>query len=140
MKLHGNARTCPHSRLVAVRRVLEEGWTLATAAGAAGVSVHHTRYAGQIHQFWSLGGVTPTAGEAAAAAGAALREAFAGEAWELPRLLSEAEHANDFYFDSISQIRMQSWSSGWRWNLMAGLLSRPCFLASSQAGTISAVT
>jgi 2-polyprenyl-6-methoxyphenol hydroxylase-like FAD-dependent oxidoreductase len=41
-----------------------------------------------------------------------LREAFAGEAWELPRLLSELEHANDFYFDSISQIRMQNWSSG----------------------------
>jgi 2-polyprenyl-6-methoxyphenol hydroxylase-like FAD-dependent oxidoreductase len=41
-----------------------------------------------------------------------LREAFAGEAWEVPRLLSELEHANDFYFDSISQIRMQSWSRG----------------------------
>ena len=39
MKLHGNARTCPHSRLVAVRRVLEERWTLAAAAEAAGVSV-----------------------------------------------------------------------------------------------------
>jgi transposase InsO family protein len=39
MKLHGNARTCPHSRRLAVRRVLEEGWTLAAAAEAAGVSV-----------------------------------------------------------------------------------------------------
>src|SRR5919197_5574065 len=39
MRLHGNARTCPHSRLAAVRRVLEEGWTLAAAAEAAGVSV-----------------------------------------------------------------------------------------------------
>ena len=39
MRLHGNARTCPHSRRLAVRRVLEEGWTLAAAAGAAGVSV-----------------------------------------------------------------------------------------------------
>jgi 2-polyprenyl-6-methoxyphenol hydroxylase-like FAD-dependent oxidoreductase len=41
-----------------------------------------------------------------------LREAFAEPAWELPRLLSELEHAGDFYFDSISQIRMPSWSSG----------------------------
>jgi 2-polyprenyl-6-methoxyphenol hydroxylase-like FAD-dependent oxidoreductase len=41
-----------------------------------------------------------------------LREAFAEPAWELPRLLSELEHADDFYFDSISQIRMPSWSSG----------------------------
>jgi transposase InsO family protein len=39
MKLHGNARTCPHSRLLAVRRVEVEGWTLAAAAEAAGVSV-----------------------------------------------------------------------------------------------------
>jgi transposase InsO family protein len=39
MKLHGNARTCLHSRLLIVRRVVEEGWTLAQAAEAAGVSV-----------------------------------------------------------------------------------------------------
>jgi transposase len=39
MKLHGNARTCPHSRRLMVRRILEEGWTLAQAAEAAGVSV-----------------------------------------------------------------------------------------------------
>jgi transposase InsO family protein len=39
MKLHGNARTCPHSRRLMVRRVEEEGWTLAAAAEAAGVSV-----------------------------------------------------------------------------------------------------
>jgi transposase InsO family protein len=39
MKLHRNARTCPHSRLLIVRRVREQGWTLARAADAAGVSV-----------------------------------------------------------------------------------------------------
>jgi transposase InsO family protein len=39
MKLNGNARTCPHGRLLMVRRVEEEGWTLAQAAEAAGVSV-----------------------------------------------------------------------------------------------------
>lgn len=39
MRLHGNARTCLHSRGLIVRRVLEEGWTLAAAAEAAGVSV-----------------------------------------------------------------------------------------------------
>src|SRR4051812_31499339 len=38
MKLHGNARTCPKSRKLLVRRVLEESWSLAEAAGAAGVS------------------------------------------------------------------------------------------------------
>ena len=39
MRLHGNARTCPHGRLLMVRRVEERGWTLAQAAEAAGVSV-----------------------------------------------------------------------------------------------------
>jgi transposase InsO family protein len=39
MKLHANARTCPKSRALIARRVLEQGWTLAAAAEAAGVSV-----------------------------------------------------------------------------------------------------
>ena len=39
MKLHRNARTCPHSRALAIRRVEEEKWTLKEAAEAAGVSV-----------------------------------------------------------------------------------------------------
>ena len=38
MKLHSNARTCPRSRLLMVRRVEKEGWTLAETAAAAGVS------------------------------------------------------------------------------------------------------
>jgi transposase InsO family protein len=39
MKLHANARTCPRSRRLAVDRVERDGWTLAAAASAAGVSV-----------------------------------------------------------------------------------------------------
>jgi transposase InsO family protein len=39
MKLHANARTCPRSRRLAVERVELQGWTLAAAAEAAGVSV-----------------------------------------------------------------------------------------------------
>jgi transposase InsO family protein len=38
MKLHRNARTCPNSRAVIARRVLEESWSLRSAATAAGVS------------------------------------------------------------------------------------------------------
>jgi 2-polyprenyl-6-methoxyphenol hydroxylase-like FAD-dependent oxidoreductase len=37
---------------------------------------------------------------------------FAHEAWEIPRLLELMESAPDFYFDSISQIRMERWSAG----------------------------
>jgi transposase InsO family protein len=39
MMLHANARTCPKSRALIARRVLVEGWSLAAAAEAAGVSV-----------------------------------------------------------------------------------------------------
>ena len=39
MKLHANARTCPNSRALIAARVLEQGWSLAAAAEAAGVSV-----------------------------------------------------------------------------------------------------
>jgi transposase InsO family protein len=39
MDLHANARTCPHSRRLAVDRVERQGWTLAAAAEAAGASV-----------------------------------------------------------------------------------------------------
>src|SRR5665213_3425077 len=39
MKLHANARTCPHSRRLAVDRIEHQGWTLAAVAEAAGVSV-----------------------------------------------------------------------------------------------------
>ena len=39
MKLHRNHRTCPSSRQLICRRVLEEGWTLQQAAEAAGCSV-----------------------------------------------------------------------------------------------------
>ena len=43
MKLHANARTCPNSRRLLVRRIEEEGWALTPAAEAAGVSVRTAR-------------------------------------------------------------------------------------------------
>jgi transposase InsO family protein len=38
MKLHANAKTCPNSRALIARRVLEQDWSLRSAAEAAGVS------------------------------------------------------------------------------------------------------
>lgn len=38
MRLHANATTCPKSRLLLCRRVIEEGWSRAEAAAAAGTS------------------------------------------------------------------------------------------------------
>ena len=43
MTLHRNARTCPSSRRLIAHRVIDEGWTLAAAAEAAGVSVPTAR-------------------------------------------------------------------------------------------------
>jgi transposase InsO family protein len=38
MKLHANARTCPHSRRLLVSRIEDQGWDLIPAAEAAGIS------------------------------------------------------------------------------------------------------
>jgi 2-polyprenyl-6-methoxyphenol hydroxylase-like FAD-dependent oxidoreductase len=41
-----------------------------------------------------------------------IRERFSGDEWEVPRLLELMNTAPDFYFDSISQIKMDYWSKG----------------------------
>jgi len=41
-----------------------------------------------------------------------LTETFAGLGWQVPRLLAEMPAAGDFYFDTTSQIRMDTWSAG----------------------------
>jgi transposase InsO family protein len=83
MKLHANARTCPHSRRLAVDRVGRDCWTLAAAAAAAGVSVRTIskwlrRYReegeqGLLDRCSSPGSVPLQTGEARVAVIAALR-------------------------------------------------------------------
>ena len=70
MKLHGNHRTCPSSRLLICRRVLEEGWTLQRAAAAAGCS---TRTAAKCGAFAKATMSCSTAPRAPAAVQAAFR-------------------------------------------------------------------
>ena len=43
MKIHANARTCPNSRKLLVKRIEEEGWSLMVAAEAAGISERSAR-------------------------------------------------------------------------------------------------
>jgi 2-polyprenyl-6-methoxyphenol hydroxylase-like FAD-dependent oxidoreductase len=43
---------------------------------------------------------------------ALLREQLAGMAWEVPWLLEQMDTADDFYFDTCSQTRMEHWSKG----------------------------
>ncbi|GGV03494.1 FAD-dependent oxidoreductase [Streptomyces litmocidini] len=42
----------------------------------------------------------------------ALTDAFAGDGWEIPRLLGHAAEAEDFYLDSMSLVEMDRWSTG----------------------------
>ncbi|MFI5026712.1 MAG: IS481 family transposase [Solirubrobacterales bacterium] len=43
MKIHANARTCPNSRKLLVKRIEGEGWSLMVAAEAAGISERSAR-------------------------------------------------------------------------------------------------
>jgi 2-polyprenyl-6-methoxyphenol hydroxylase-like FAD-dependent oxidoreductase len=41
-----------------------------------------------------------------------LRERFGDLGWEVPRLLDEADRASAFYFDSVTQLRLEHWTRG----------------------------
>jgi 2-polyprenyl-6-methoxyphenol hydroxylase-like FAD-dependent oxidoreductase len=43
---------------------------------------------------------------------AILRDHFHQEGWEIPQLLEIMSTAPDFYFDSVSQVKMKKWSAG----------------------------
>ncbi|GII80739.1 FAD-dependent oxidoreductase [Sphaerisporangium rufum] len=74
-------------------------------------------------------------GPATAAAGdrdrrhAALAAAYAGEGWEVPRLVEGVRDAPDFYLDSLSQVRMDRWSSG-----RVALVGDAAYCASAASG------
>jgi 2-polyprenyl-6-methoxyphenol hydroxylase-like FAD-dependent oxidoreductase len=42
----------------------------------------------------------------------AIAAAYTGVGWEVPRLLAAMAESADFYFDTLSQIRMDAWSTG----------------------------
>ncbi len=59
---------------------------------------------------------------------ALLRAELAGTGWEVPIMLDAMGRAKNFYFDSVSQIQMPSWSSG-RIALVGDAGACPSFLA-----------
>jgi 2-polyprenyl-6-methoxyphenol hydroxylase-like FAD-dependent oxidoreductase len=69
-----------------------------------------------------------------AAQKAILRKTFAGDGWELPRILAALDSCNDLYFDRVSQIRMDAWSRG-----RVALVGDAAFCASLLAGQGSAL-
>ncbi|MFC8713991.1 MFS transporter [Streptomyces sp. NPDC057197] len=56
-----------------------------------------------------------------------LATAFAGAAWEVPRLIDALSEADDLFFDTAGQIRMPHWSSG-RVALVGDAAYAPSFL------------
>jgi 2-polyprenyl-6-methoxyphenol hydroxylase-like FAD-dependent oxidoreductase len=58
-----------------------------------------------------------------------LRDHFQQEGWEVPRLLEVMAAASDFYFDSVSQVKMKKWSAG-----RAVLLGDAAYCASPLSG------
>jgi 2-polyprenyl-6-methoxyphenol hydroxylase-like FAD-dependent oxidoreductase len=63
---------------------------------------------------------------------AVLRAAFGATDWECPAILAAMAGAEDFYFDAVSQIRMDSWSRG-RVALVGDACSCPSLLAGQGA-------
>jgi 2-polyprenyl-6-methoxyphenol hydroxylase-like FAD-dependent oxidoreductase len=70
----------------------------------------------------------------AAAQKAILHKTFAGDSWELPRILSALDSCNDLYFDRVSQIRVDAWSRG-----RVALVGDAAFCVSLLAGQGSAL-
>ncbi|MEV0412220.1 FAD-dependent monooxygenase [Streptomyces sp. NPDC050448] len=64
---------------------------------------------------------------------AVLAEQFAGTGWESDRLLEDMRYAPDFYFDSVGQVRMDSWSRG-RIALVGDAASCPSSLSGMGTG------
>jgi 2-polyprenyl-6-methoxyphenol hydroxylase-like FAD-dependent oxidoreductase len=65
---------------------------------------------------------------------AALHKIFDGDGWECPSILAALDAADELYFDRVSQIRMDAWTSG-----RIALLGDAAFCASLLAGEGSAL-
>lgn len=64
---------------------------------------------------------------------AGLNHAFSGMGWECPAILSALEHVEGVYFDSISQVRMDTWAKG-RVALLGDAAACPSLIAGEGAG------
>jgi 2-polyprenyl-6-methoxyphenol hydroxylase-like FAD-dependent oxidoreductase len=60
---------------------------------------------------------------------ALLRARYGDGRWECSRILDELDHVQDFYFDRVSQIRMNAWSKG-----RVALVGDAAFCVSLMAG------
>ena len=70
-----------------------------------------------------------------------LREHFADMGWQVLQLLDELDHTPTFYFDSITQLRLETWSRG-RVTLVgdAGYCPGPAVGGSTSLAVVGAYT
>ena len=66
-----------------------------------------------------------------------LRDTFAGNGWETDRLLDGIDQADDFYFDTVSQVELEQYSAG-RISLVGDAAYCPSF-ASGQGSSLALV-
>ncbi|MER6951842.1 FAD-dependent monooxygenase [Nonomuraea sp. NPDC000554] len=64
---------------------------------------------------------------------AVLAEQFTGNGWQSDRLLRDMRHAPDFYFDTVAQVRMDTWARG-RVALVGDAASCPSSLSGMGSG------
>ena len=87
-------------------------WRWYNATGRRSVSLRPDRH-GMARATLTM--LQPSGGEQDWPAGrqkAFLRERFAGAGWQAPRVLAGMNAAEDFYFDTLRQVRMPRWSRG----------------------------
>lgn len=70
-------------------------------SGAAAIAMFYFRAPGLRHDHRDVAGQKKM-----------LADAFAGAGWRVPELLAAMPDSRDFYFDSVSQVRLDRWSSG----------------------------
>jgi 2-polyprenyl-6-methoxyphenol hydroxylase-like FAD-dependent oxidoreductase len=64
-------------------------------------------------------------------------DAYAGAGWEVPRLLDALREADDFYFDAVSAVRLDTWTRG-RVSLVGDAASCVSLLGDGSSLAISA--
>jgi 2-polyprenyl-6-methoxyphenol hydroxylase-like FAD-dependent oxidoreductase len=88
-------------------------WQIAHRAADRGYVVYTARQNRELRI--ALGFAASTADECrgdVAAQKALVARRGAGLGWEVPRFVSEMQNSNDFYFGTVAQVKMESWSIG----------------------------
>lgn len=83
-----------------------------------------------LHAFLIFAAETPPFGDHqdAAQQRRLITEKFAGVGWEVPKLVDAVQHADDLYYDVVSQIKLDCWSKG-RVVLVGDSAFAPSFLS-----------